>query len=453
MDYTEKRKLILKGDMVKVILTLSVPLMINNLIQTIYNLTDTFFVSRLGDIEVNAVGFVWPIIFFMMSIAVGLSIAGTALISQYTGANESDEAQVVAGQIISFSFIASIILGILGALTTPFIVSIMGAEGELYNYSVDFLRIILLGLPTMFIFNAFNAIKQGQGDTYTPMILVGLSVALNIILDPIFIFTFDLGVAGAAIATVISRGILAIYAMYILFNKNDGIRLEKKHLKIKKYWLKKIIVVGVPSSIGQSTTSLGFAVLNIFVKSFGSATLTAFIIGNRINSLILMPAMGIGSALATVVGQNLGKDDVLRARKAVKTSAALATIFLIIGGTFVFILAPQIISLFTNSKDVIEQSVFYLRVISASLPLMGIFQVFNGTFQGSGHTIMAMLVMSSRLWVFRIPMIILFKNYTNLGEKSVWFAMILSNGFVCLIGFILYLSRKWETKIIKKELV
>lgn len=103
----------------------------------------------------------------------------------------------------------------------------MGAEGELYNYSVDFLRIILLGLPTMFIFNAFNAIKQGQGDTYTPMILVGLSVALNIILDPIFIFTFDLGVAGAAIATVISRGILAIYAMYILFNKNDGIRLEK----------------------------------------------------------------------------------------------------------------------------------------------------------------------------------------------------------------------------------
>ncbi|MGO1368202.1 MAG: MATE family efflux transporter [Senegalia sp. (in: firmicutes)] len=224
-------------------------------------------------------------------------------------------------------------------------------------------------------------------------------------------------------------------------------------MKIKKYWLKKIIVVGVPSSIGQSTTSLGFAVLNIFVKSFGSATLTAFIIGNRINSLILMPAMGIGSALATVVGQNLGKDDVLRARKAVKTSAALATIFLIIGGTFVFILAPQIISLFTNSKDVIEQSVFYLRVISASLPLMGIFQVFNGTFQGSGHTIMAMLVMSSRLWVFRIPMIILFKNYTNLGEKSVWFAMILSNGFVCLIGFILYLSRKWETKIIKKELV
>lgn len=453
MDYTEKRKLILKGDMVKVILTLSVPIMINNLIQTIYNLTDTFFVSRLGDTEVNAVGFVWPLIFFMMSIAIGLSIAGTALISQYTGANESEEAQTVAGQILSFAFIASIVLGISGALLTPFIVSIMGAEGELFNYSVDFLRIILLGLPTMFVFNAFNAIKQGQGDTYTPMVLVGLSVALNIILDPIFIFVFDLGVSGAAIATVISRGALATYAVYILFTKDDGIRLNKSHLKIKKYWLKKIVSIGLPSSIGQSTASLGFAVLNIFVKSFGGATLTAFIIGNRINSLILMPAMGIGSALATVVGQNLGKDNISRARKAVKTSAALTTIFLVIGGSLVFIFATNIINLFTNSKEVINQATFYLRVISASLPLMGIFQVFNGTFQGSGHTIMAMLVMSSRLWVFRIPMIIVFKNYTNLAERSVWFAMILSNAFVCLIGFILYLSRKWEHKIIKKELV
>lgn len=451
MDYTEKRKLILKGDMAKVILTLSVPLMINNLIQTIYNLTDTFFVSRLGDIEVNAVGFVWPIIFFMMSIAVGLSIAGTALISQYTGANDNEQAKVVAGQIISFSFISSTVLGILGFFATPFIVSIMGAEGELFNYSVDFLRIILLGLPTMFIFFAFKAIKQGQGDTYTPMVLVGFSVALNIILDPIFIFVFNLGVSGAAIATVLARGILAIYAMYILFTKDDGIRLNKSHLKIKKYWLKKIILVGLPSSIGQSTASLGFAVLNVFVKSFGSATLTAFIIGNRINSLILMPAMGIGSALATIVGQNLGKDNILRARKAVKTSAALATIFLIIGGTIVFITAPQIINLFTNSEDVILQATFYLRVISASLPLMGIFQVFNGTFQGSGHTIMAMLIMGSRLWVFRIPLILIFKNFTTLGEKSVWFAMILSNASVCLIGFILYLSRKWENKIIKQE--
>ncbi|MBS4537635.1 MATE family efflux transporter [Clostridium sp. D2Q-11] len=450
MDYSKKRDLILNGNMAKVILILSGPIMLNNLIQTIYNLTDTYFVSRLGDLEVNAVGFVWPIIFFMMSIGIGVSIAGTALISQYTGSDDKSDARKVAGQILSFSFIFSIGLGIIGFFITPFIVKTMGAEGEMFRLSVEFLRIILLGMPTMFVFFAFNSIKQGQGDTYTPMIFGALSVGLNIILDPIFIFVLNLGVAGAAIATVLARGIFALYAVYTLFIKKEGIQLHKSDLKLNKTLLQKIISIGLPSSIGQSTTALGFAVLNIFVKSFGASTLTAFIIGNRINSLILMPAMGIGHALSTIVGQNLGADDIKRARKAVKVSTILTTIFLLIGGLIVFILARRIIMIFTDSEEVITQATFYLRVISASLPLMGVFQIFNGTFQGSGHTIMAMSMMTSRLWLFRIPLIILFKNFTNLQERSVWYAMILSNAIVCIIGLILYLSRKWEHKIIKK---
>lgn len=450
MDYSKKRDLILNGNMAKVILILSGPIMLNNLIQTIYNLTDTYFVSRLGDLEVNAVGFVWPIIFFMMSIGIGVSIAGTALISQYTGSDDPMDARKVAGQILSFSFIFSFILGIVGFFITPFIVRTMGAEGRLFDLSVQFLRIILLGMPTMFVFFAFNSIKQGQGDTYSPMVFGALSVGLNIILDPIFIFIFDLGVSGAAIATVLARGVFALYAVYTLFIKTDGIHLHKSDLKIDKTLLKKIISIGLPSSIGQSTTALGFAVLNVFVKSFGSATLTSFIIGNRINSLILMPAMGIGNALATIVGQNLGAEDIKRARKAVKVSTLLTTIFLVIGGSIVFMLSRRIIMIFTNSEEVINQATFYLRVISASLPLMGVFQIFTGTFQGSGHTIMAMSIMTGRLWVFRIPLIILLKNFSNLEERSVWYAMILSNAAVCLIGLILYLSGKWEKKIIKK---
>lgn len=450
MDYTKKRDLILNGNMAKVILILSGPLMLNNLIQTIYNLTDTYFVSRLGDLQVNAVGFVWPIIFFMMSIGIGVSIAGTALISQYTGSDNSYDAKKVAGQILSFAFIFSVVLGIIGFFISPFIVRTMGAEGEMFTLSVQFLRIILLGMPTMFVFFAFNSIKQGQGDTYSPMIFGGLSVGLNIILDPIFIFTFDLGVAGAAIATVLARGIFALYAVYTLFIKTDGIHLNKSDLKIDKTLLKEIISIGLPSSIGQSTAALGFAVLNVFVKSFGDATLTSFIIGNRINSLILMPAMGIGNALATIVGQNLGSGDIKRAREAVKVSTLLTTIFLILGGSIVFISSRHIIMLFSDSEEVIKQATFFLRLISASLPLMGVFQIFNGTFQGSGHTIMAMSMMTSRLWVFRIPLILLFKNFTNLQEKSVWYAMILSNALVCVIGLILYLSGKWEEKIIKE---
>lgn len=452
MNYSEKRNLILKGNMVKVILILSGPIMLNNLIQTIYNLTDTYFVSRLGDVEVAAVGFVWPVIFFMMSLGIGVSIAGTALISQYTGSDNPKKAKDIAGQIISFAFVFSVLLGIIGFLITPYIIEFMGGEGKLLKHSTDFLRIILLGMPTMFVFFAFNSIKQGQGDTVTPMIFGASSVGLNIILDPIFIFTLDLGVKGAAIATVIARGIFALYAIYTLFKKTNGITLTIKDLRFNKELLKKIISVGLPSSIGHSSTALGFTVLNVFVKSFGIYTLTAFTVGNRINSLILMPAMGIGKALATVVGQNLGADDVNRAKKAVKASAILSTIFLVLGGSLVFLLSEGIIRRFTSNPNTINQATFYLKLISASLPLMGIFQVFIGVFQGSGHTIMAMGMMSARLWAFRIPLILIFKSFTNLQEKSVWFAMISSNALICIVGFILYMTGRWEKKIIKKGL-
>ncbi|MGF7057810.1 MATE family efflux transporter [Brassicibacter mesophilus] len=451
MDYLEKRDLILNGKMSRVILLLSGPIMLNNFIQTVYNLTDTFWVSRLGSTEVAAITLVWPVIFFVMSLGMGMSIAGTALISQYTGAHSLDEATDVAGQLLSFSIILSIILGALGAFFTPYIVSGMGGEGQLFDNATEFLRIMFMGLPTMFLFFIFSSIKQGQGDTITPMIYGALSVGLNIILDPIFIFIFDLGIAGAAIATIIARGIFSFYAIYRLFTKTTGIHLKISDLHLNKQVLLKIIKVGIPSSIGQSTAALGFIVLNMFIISFGKSTMAAFGIGNRINSLILMPAMGIGSALSTIVGQNLGAENIERAKKAVKTSVGLTTIFLVAGGILIFSTSSNIISLFNPDPEVFSQGTHYLRLISAALPFMGFFQIFIGTFQGSGHTFSAMVLMMGRLWGLRIPLILIFKTFTNLGTNSVWYAMVLSNGIICLVGYAIYSTGKWQKKVIRNQ--
>ncbi len=453
MKFEQKRHLILNGNMTKVIITLALPIMLNNFIQTIYNLTDTYWVSKLGDTAVGAITLVWPVIFFMMALGIGVSVGGTALISQYTGSDRMDEATKVAGQIISFSTVFSIILGVIGYFAVPAIVRFMGAEGAMYDLAVEFLSIIFLGMPTMFIFFAFTAIKQGQGDTFTPMIYGGISVALNMILDPILILNLDLGIGGAAIATVISRGIFSLYAVYTLFLSKQGIKLRRSHLSLNKKVLYKLIKVAWPASIGQSTAALGFIVLNIFIFSFGESTITAFGIGNRINSLILMPVMGIGNALATIVGQNLGADNISRAKKAVRTSTFLATAVLIFGGTILFILAGNVVSNFTNTPEVYEQATYYLKLIVASVPLMGFFQVFVGTFQGSGHTLMAMTIMMGRLWGLRIPLILIFKNFTNLGTNSVWYAMILSNLIICIIGYGMYMTGRWQKKIIKKRAV
>jgi len=452
MNFKEKQKLILEGNISKVILTLSAPIMFNNLVQTLYNLADTYWVSKLGTSQMASITLVFPVIFLTLSVGIGINVAGTALISQYVGSDQQRDATRVATQMFSFSVILSFILGILGYFSTPYIVRAMGGTGDVFTYSTQYLSIMFWEIPGMFLFLVYTSIKQGQGDTVTPMILNVMGVVLNIILDPIFIFTFGMGIRGAAIATVLSRMIFAIYAIYTLFAHKNGIYLDKRNLRLERKTLREIINIGLPASLGQSAAAFGFIILNGFVISYGAGTLAAFGIGNRINSLILMPVMGIGNSLSTIIGQNLGANKKDRAKLAFKAALKLSTIFMIAGGIILFTFSPNIVSIFVKDDlEVFRQGTEYLRLICAALPLMGIFQVFVGTFQGSGHTVYAMIMDMGRLWCLRIPMIMLFKKYTQWGSSGVWYAMVLSNALICFLGLAIYLSGKWEKQVIKKK--
>lgn len=341
MDYVEKRKLILEGNINKVILSLAAPIMLNNLIQTTYNLADTYWVSKMGDIQVGATAFVWPVIYLVISLGMGINVAGTALISQYIGANEKEKGRDVAGQIVSFALIFSLVLAFIGYGFTPDIVRFMGAEGELFENSKIYLSVMFFDIPFLFITFIFTAIRQAQGDTVIPMIINAGGAVLNIILDPIFIFTFDMGIAGAAIATVLSKAVFTIYIAFALFKKSDGIYLSCDHLKIKPKLLKKILKVGVPSSLGQAGEALGFIILNMFIVSFGDDVITAFGLGNRINSIFMMPAMGIGGSLASIVGQNMGAGNMDRVKNAFKSANIMSIAILIVGGIIMFLHQPS----------------------------------------------------------------------------------------------------------------
>ncbi len=449
MDYLKKRELILYGPMLQVIIRLSGPVMLTNFIQTLYNLVDTYFVGWLGTAEIAAVQFVWPIIFLMMSIGMGLSLAATSLISQFTGAHEYDSARRVAGQILSLSTLLSITIGILGFAGTGTILRLMQASGDLYTNARQFIEVIFLGLPTMFLMFSYTAIKTGLGDTYTPMKISAMSAFSNMFLDPLFMFTFGFGLRGAAIATVLARGVFALYALYTLFDRTQDFHLNFADLKPDFSILKQIVKIGLPSSFGQSMTSLGFMIMNVFIVSYGQATLTAFAIGNRISGLILMPAMGVGSALASIVGQNIGADNLERAKESVRTSTLVTSIVLLAGGALILFLSESIVHVFSEDPLVLSQGTFYLRLITASLPLMGIYQILIGTFQGSGHTVYAMIMMLGRLWFFRLPLIIFLGKITSWGPNTVWYSMITSNFLICVVGGIIYFSGKWHEKTIK----
>lgn len=453
MEGIKNRDKILTGNIRKVLIGLALPVILANAIQTIYGVVDTYWVSKLaeGDIAVGAVNFVWPMIFVTMALGIGMNIAGTSMISQYVGLNKEREATKVAGQLVSFSFIFSLFLVALGMVLGPQLLKWLGAEGLILNYSWQYLGPIFLGMPTMFVFFAYQSIRQGQGDTVTPMILSGITVVLNIFLDPLFMFTFGMGIAGAAWATVLSRAISAVAGLYLLFFRKDGLSPQFKDLRFKGNILRDIVKIGLPAGLGQSFEGIGFMILSAFVLSFGDHTIAAFGIGNSINSLVLMPAMGIGAALATVVGQNLGAGQVDRAAKAVWESIRLSMSMLAIGGVALCLVAPYVIGIFTEDPIVLSQGTYFLRLISLGIPLMGLFESFLGCFQGSGHTLMAMVLTSGRLWAVRIPLVLLFKHYTTLAEKSVWYAMVLSNLLIGILGLFLFLGGRWKTRVVAKE--
>ncbi|MFA5525004.1 MAG: MATE family efflux transporter [Tissierellales bacterium] len=452
MDTKQRRDLILNGNIYKVIITLSIPIMINNLIQTLYNLADGIWVSKISSVHFAATAFVWPVVFLFISLGIGLSIAGTALLSQLIGRGDYEEANKYSSQLIVISVLLSLFFTIIGYLVSPHVIRLMGATGDLAEYSNIYLKITFLDMPFMFLFFSFNSIMNAQGNTMLPTVLSGISAILNVILDPIFIFTFNMGITGAAVATLISRALLSIAGIYILFKYPALIKPKLKGFRFDKDIIKKIVRIGVPSSIGQTGSALGFMVLNSFIASYGTATMAAFGMINRVSSLIMQPAMGVGAALTSIVGQNLGSEQIDRVREAFKKSSIFTISFSLIGILVLLLFDIEIVNFFMQSKDdleVIAQGVSYLRYVSLSMPLMGMFSVFQGIFQGSGHTKYSMAMEVGRLWLVRLPMIMLFKHFTNIGPEGIWFSMSFSNLIVCLYGLAIYKRGRWQRKVIR----
>jgi len=444
----QRRNEILSGGLYKLIVKLSLPIMLSNLVHTIYSLTDTYFVSKIGDNQVAAIGFVWPMIFLYMALGLGLALGARAIISQSIGAGDEQRAIEASGQTISFMIILSIGFSLLGIVAVPWVLNAMGGKGVIYSEGLSYSRIILSGMPLMYVFFAYQTIKQAEGDMVTPMLVLVGSVVLNVALDPLFIIVFKWGVEGAAIATTLSRLAAAIVlVILILKNKQSNIYKSLKHLKPKKKIILEILKIGMPSGIGRVTAAIGFMVLNGFIVSYGNHVMTAFVIGNRIISLVMMPSMGIGSATTTIIGQNMGAGNLERSKKALKKTLIISVAFSLVGMVLIYLLKANIFKIFTDTKIVIETGMDLTDIIVLTLPLMAVFQVMAGFFIGTKHTLMAMMGDVVRLWVLRIPMIIFFKYVLKMDEYAIWWPFLISNILIDVMFFIMYLSKRWQRPV------
>ena len=412
------------GPLTSTLLKLAWPVMLSNLFQTLYNFADRFWLGKdPSGVGIAAVQLSFPLVFLTISVAGGITVAGMALIAQYTGANREEEANLAAGQVLAFSAVLAIILAAIGFFVARPVISLMAPDLVLVRASTGYLQIIFLGAPLIFATFLFAALLNGTGDTVTPMLLMGISVVANIVLDPFFIFGWGpfpaWGIRGAAVATVLSRGLVALIGFYLLFSGRLGIHIRFSDLKPRWRLIRQIAAIGSMSSIGQTGTALGFTLLNGALASLGTAVINAFGVGTAYISIVLMPAMGLGQATASMVGQNLGANKPRRAWRAAWDGMLIASLILVVAAAIVIPFREEMIRFFINDPEVLEQvlgiGVRMLLLVGFAFPFMGVFQVVIGVYQGSGHTAYSMFFDLFRLWGLRIPLIYLLAvSYTHL---------------------------------------
>jgi len=427
--------------------------MLANLFQTVYNFTDRLWLSRFGPIGIAALQLSFPLIFLMFAVAAGVTMAGTALVSQYTGAGRHEEANLAAGQVFSFAGLLSIALAVIGIFLAPAILSLIGGEPALMEASASYLRIIYLGLPLAFSTFVVTALFNGVGDTLTPMILMGASVGVNIVLDPFFIFGWGpfpaWGVTGAAVATVISRALMALVGSYLLFSGKFGIHIRRRHLRLRWSLVRRIVSIGGMASIGQAGSALGFTVMNGALARIGTVVLGAFGIGNAFIAIALMPAMGLGQATATMVGQNLGAEQPKRAKQSAWAGMAISSVILSVAAVFVLVFRTTFLGVFTSDPAVIAAGRDMMLLVAFAFPFMGIIQVVMGVYQGSGHTFYSMFFGLFRLWAVRVPLVLTLPFAVGLGANGVWWAMFVSNGVTAALSLGFFMSGNWMHRVIK----
>lgn len=432
----------------KAVLLLAVPMVLEMIMESLFAVVDVFWVSRLGSEAVAVVGLTESIMTLIYAVAMGLSIAGAAIVARRIGEKEPERAAQAAGQVLVLGIAVSASVGMVLAYFAVDIFRLMGASDAVVELGADFAHIMFGGNATVFMIFLINAIFRGAGDAVLAMRTLWLANALNIVLGPCFIFGWgpfpEMGVTGAAVATNIGRGVGVLYQLWHLAGYNSRVRVRLRHLKLVMEDVKAIMATawsGMAQMLIGTTSWIG---LFTILATFGSTALAAYTIAMRVVMFALLPAFGLANAGATLVGQNLGAGKPARSEEAVWIALRYNVIFLGVVGVLFVVFSGPIVGLFTTDPEVLAQGSRALWVISLALPLYAAGMSFEGAFNGAGDTWTPTRLNFYCMWLGQVPIAWILAEALRLGPVGVYVAVLLSFSALAVWAGVLFRRGRWK---------
>jgi putative MATE family efflux protein len=441
------------GSLRRAVLLLAIPMMLEMCMESVFAMVDIFFVSHLGKHATSTVGLTESVITIVYSLAIGVSMAATAMVARRIGEKNTEEATKAGMQAIIVAVFITVLVSVPGFIWAHKILELMGAEPETIKIGTTYTRIVMGGSLVIMLLFLINGVFRGAGDAMMAMKSLWVANICNIILCPLLIRGLGpipaLGLTGAALATTIGRGVGVLYQLYHLFNGKNLLKFKLHHLKPVSSIIKSLVTIAWPGTLQFLIGSGSWIVLASLVVQTGQSDASAgYQIAIRIVLFFLLPAWGMSNAAATLVGQNLGAKQPERAAASVLQTAKYNAVFMGVVSLIFLLFTNPIISFFTNEPMVKHYAVLAIRVVSLGYVFYGVGMVMTNAFNGAGDTRTPTVINIFGFWCIQIPLAYILAKIVGLGPLGVFIAIPVSETIITITAYILFKKGKWKTVVV-----
>ena len=433
-----------KGNPMQLLIQFSLPLLVGNIFQQLYNMVDSIIVGNfVGANALGAIGTTNSLNFFFFSLVAGLSVGIGIIVAQYFGFGDEEKVKDAIGNSIWIITVCSVIMAIIGFVTARPILVLLDTDPVILNDAVAYLKVVSIGIVCVGFYNGVSGILRALGDSKTPLIFLIVASVLNVILDLIFVLSFGWGVVGAGVATAFSQLISALACIIYAYKSNTYFKLKKKNIKLNGSIIKKSCKLGIPVALQNSLIAFSLIVLQKVVNGYGATFTTAFTVVSRIETLVQQPFMSLGAAVSTYTGQNIGAGLKDRVRKGFNSAILVSSIFALAVGVVFWIFAPSIASIFGKDADVIRIGANGLRITCCFYIFLGLIYTTRNVLNGAGDAMFSLftgIVECIGRVGFAYPMTLI----PFMGKYGVFYATGLTWFLNGMFSLIRYKRGKWK---------